>query len=74
MTKHPKTKKPTDADLKSNPLIGGSKGVTMAGITPDELEQSQGANTIEGDVENDTNRQGGIDKATSLNSRRTPHL
>ena len=74
MSKHQKTKKPSDADLKRNPLIGGSKGVTMAGITPDELEQSEGTNTIEGDVENDTNRQGGIDKTSSRNSRRTPHL
>jgi len=74
MSKHQKTKKPSDADLKRNPLIGGSKGVTMAGITPDELEQSEGVNTIEGDVENDTNRQGGIDKASSRNSRRTPHI
>ena len=74
MSKHQKTKKPSDADLKCNPLIGGSKGVTMAGITPDELEQSEGTNTIEGDVENDTNRQGGIDKASSRNSRRTPHI
>jgi len=72
MTKHPKTKKPTDADLKDNPLIGSSKGVTMAGVTPDELEQSEGANSIEGDVENDTNT--GIDKATSRNRRRTPHM
>jgi hypothetical protein len=46
----------------------------MAGVTPDELHESEGANTIEGDVENDTNRQGGIDKATSRNSRRTPHI
>ena len=72
--KHRKTKKPTDADLKGNPLIGGSKGLTRARVTPDELEQSQGTNTIEGDVENDTNRQGGIDKAISRNSRRTPHI
>ena len=74
MSKHQKTKKPSDADLKRNPLIGGSKGVTMAGITPDELEQSEGVNTIEGDVENDPNSQGGIDKASSRNQRRTPHI
>ena len=74
MTKHQKTKKPTDADLKNNPFIGGSKGTTAAGVTPDELEDSQGANTIEGDVQNDTNRYGGIDKAASRNSRRTPHI
>ena len=74
MTKHRKTKKPTDADLKDNPLIGGSKGTTIAGTTPDELEDSEGVNTIEGDVQNDTNKQGGIDKAVSRNSRHTPHI
>ena len=74
MTKHQKTKKPSDLDLRRNPLIGGSKGATMAGVTPDELEQSQGANTIEGDVENEVNPQGGIDKAVSRNARRTPHV
>ena len=74
MAKHQKTKIPTDADLKDNPLVGGSKGVTMAGVTPDELEESEGVNTIEGDAENDTNRQGGIDKADSRNSRRKPHI
>src|SRR5205823_9516034 len=50
-------------DLVRNPLIGGSKGVTMAQAGPDDLDQLAGANTIEGDVENDTNSQGGIDKA-----------
>jgi hypothetical protein len=74
MTKHRKTDKPSNVDLKRNPLIGGSKGTTMAGVTPDELEDSQGANTIEGDVENDPNSQGGIDKARSRNQRRTPHI
>jgi hypothetical protein len=74
MTKHQKTKQPSDLDLHRNPLIGGSKGATMAGVTPDELEQSQGANTIEGDVENDVNPQGGIDKAVGRNARRTPHV
>jgi len=62
MTRHPKSDRPTDADLKGNPLIGGSKGVAMAGVTPDELETLQGENTIEGDVENDVNAQGGVDK------------
>src|SRR5436190_1585762 len=62
MTKHRKTKKPTDKDLENNPLIGASKGTAIAGVTPDELEASKGVNTIEGDVENDTNAQGGIDK------------
>jgi hypothetical protein len=62
MSKHSKTRTPSDADLKSNPFIGGSKGATRAKITPDELEDSEGANTIEGDEANDTNSQGGIDK------------
>lgn len=62
MNKHLKTKMPSDADLKANPLIGGSKGATMAGVSPEELEADEGVNTIEGDRENDTNAQGGIEK------------
>jgi hypothetical protein len=73
MTKHPKLTKPSDTDLKNNPMIGGSKGVTMAQVSPDELEDSQGVNTIEGDVENDTNRHGAVDKSEGRNQRRTPH-
>jgi len=61
-SKQPKTKTPTDADLKGNPLIGGSKGVTASQSTPDDLEDAEGENTIEGDVENDVNEFGGIDK------------
>src|SRR3954465_9781332 len=74
MTKHPKTDKPSEADLKGNPLVGGSKGATMAGVSADEPAQSEGANTIEGDVENDPNRQGGVAKANSRNRRRSPHI
>ena len=59
-TKHPKTKIPSDVDLYRNPLIGGSKGVTMGQATLDDLEEIEGENTIEGDVANDTNPQGGI--------------
>ncbi|HEY3778717.1 MAG TPA: hypothetical protein VGL35_11730 [Rhizomicrobium sp.] len=66
MPKHLKRKSPTDADLKSNPLIGGSKGVRSAGLTPDELEEVQGENTIEGDTENDVTPQGGIGKNETL--------
>jgi len=73
-SKQPKTRKPSDADLKENPLIGGSKGTTMTGTNPDELDESQGESTIEGYVENDTSPQGGIDKASSRNQRRTPHV
>jgi hypothetical protein len=65
MMKHPKSKRPSDADLRNNPLIGGSKGATMAGATSDDLDDSQGANTMEGDLENDVNAAGGIDKRES---------
>ena len=60
--KHIKTSRPNDSDLRGNPLIGGSKGATMAGISAGELEELTGETTIEGDVENDTNSHGGIDK------------
>jgi hypothetical protein len=62
MSKHLNRHGPTDKDLRDNPQIGGSKGATMAGITPDELQDFEGENTFEGDIENDTNAQGGIDK------------
>ena len=61
-TKHVKLNRPTNVDLVRNPLIGGSKGTAMAGVTPDELEEFEGANTFEGDIENDTNPQGGIER------------
>ena len=70
--KHPKLPRPTDVDLVRNPLIGGSKGVTMAQAALDDLEALAGASTIEGDIENDTNAQGGIDKAEVMNRRRGP--
>ena len=69
--KHPKTSKPSDRDLEENPLIGGSKGTTIAGASPDDLDDIQGENTIEGDLENDTTPQGGVDKATSRSGRPT---
>ena len=62
MSKHLQRSVPTDKDLRENPQIGGSKGTTIAGVTPDELEELQGETTFEGDVGNDTNPQGGIDK------------
>jgi len=70
--KHPKTKTPSDADLRANPLIGASKGATMAHATPDDVEHAEGESTFEGDVENDVNPQGGIDKddARGANRRR----
>jgi len=69
-SKHPKLDRPTNVDLVRNPLIGGLKGVTMAQATPEDLEALQGENTIEGDVENDTNTQGGIDKAEAQGDKR----
>ena len=71
-TKHVKLTRPTNVDLHRNPLIGGSKGATMAQVTTDELEEFEGANTFEGDIENDTNPQGGIDKAEVRDRRRGP--
>jgi hypothetical protein len=65
MTRHSKLKRPSDRDIQSNPMIGGSKGATLAGATPDDLEEMQGVNTIEGDLENDPNATGGIDKSES---------
>lgn len=62
MSKHIKTTTPTDADLKGNPLIGGSKGTTAAGISPDDLEASLGETTVEGDNANDTNTYGSVTK------------
>jgi len=73
-TKHVKLNRPTNVDLHRNPLIGGSKGATMAQVTTDELEEFEGANTFEGDIENDTNPQGGIDKAEVRDRRRGPPL
>ncbi|MCK1323720.1 MULTISPECIES: hypothetical protein [Bradyrhizobium] len=60
--KQPKLYAPTEKDMQNNPMIGGSKGATMAGISPEDLEDALGENTIEGDVENDVNAAGGIDK------------
>lgn len=72
MSKHQKMPRPGDVDLKTNPMIGGSKAVTRAHATPDDLEGAQGVNTIEGDQANDTNPQGGIDKDVKR-GRGTPH-
>ena len=55
---HPKTRVPSDADLKGNPGIGESKGTTIAGEDPASIEAD---NTVEGDVANDPNPQGGVD-------------
>lgn len=61
-SKQPKLYRPSEKDMRDNPLIGGSKGATMGGISPDDLEDALGENTIEGDRENDVSIGGGIDK------------
>jgi len=63
MSKHAKTEKPTDADLKGNPLIGGSKGATMGQASPEDMDAIKGDNTIEGDRENDVTSHGGLGKS-----------
>lgn len=64
MSKQIKTTVPTDADLKGNPMIGQSQGVT-----PDDLEDIEGDTTVEGDTANGTNAQGGIDKNEGATTR-----
>ncbi len=59
-SKHPKTK-PGDrprSDLDVDPGIGSSKGTTMSGEDPRDLD---GGSTFEGDVMNQTTREGGAD-------------
>jgi hypothetical protein len=45
-------------DLRRNPGIGQSKGAYATGERPEEIE---GDNTVEGDVENDTDAAGRVD-------------
>lgn len=54
---HPKTKTPNDKDLRINPGIGQSKGLSRFTGDDDII----GDMTEEGDVSNETNRYGGID-------------
>ncbi len=59
--KHPKLKPGADVpgdDAKYNPGIGSSKGMFATGADPEIIA---GENTVEGDVENDTTPQGGVD-------------
>jgi len=56
-SKHFKTRKPSDADLREDPGIGQSKGLDRF-TGADEIA---GDNTEEGDVGNDTTRFGGVD-------------
>lgn len=58
-SKHPKTK-PEErprSDLTVDLGIGRSKGTTMTGEDPRDLD---GGSTFEGDVENQTTREGGV--------------
>ena len=55
---HLKTRTPSDADLAGNPGIGSSKGTTIAGEDAGIIE---GDSSFEGDVENETTPQGGVD-------------
>ena len=59
-SKHPKSK-PGDrprSDLDVDPGIGTSKGTTISGENPRDLD---GGSTFEGDVMNETTREGGVD-------------
>jgi hypothetical protein len=60
-TKHQKfgDKSPFTSDLERNPGIGQSPGSFATGEDPELLE---GENTVEGDVDNDANAQGGINE------------
>ena len=62
MSKHPPAGHEPDPlpadDLETNPGIGQSKGTTIAGEDP---SIAAGDNTVEGDVENDVTRSGGVD-------------
>lgn len=57
---HPKTRRPTDKDLQTNPGIGTSKGATQRDETFEDEDGLDGENTFEGDVGNDTTPQGGV--------------
>lgn len=58
-SKHDKGPSPFPDDLERNPGIGQSKG----GTRPEDLD---GANTIEGDVENDVDPRTGAVRADQL--------
>ncbi|TGQ37329.1 MULTISPECIES: hypothetical protein [unclassified Mesorhizobium] len=65
-TRHPKSKRPSDADLRNNPGIGTSKGTIKEG---DDVEL-EGDSTIEGDVENDTTAAGGINPRQKMRTNK----
>jgi hypothetical protein len=53
-SQQPKPAEPSDADLRGNPGIGSSKG------NSNDSDPSDGDNTFEGDVLNDTTSSGGV--------------
>lgn len=59
--KHPKSSGdgPFQSDLDRNPGIGQSKGAFATGEDPEEIEAD---NTVEGDTENETRDDGGVDE------------
>ena len=70
-SKHPRSGEETvelQDDLERNPGIGQSKGLfaRAAGIDPELIE---GDNTIEGDVDNDAGRAGGINPKLGRTNR-----
>jgi hypothetical protein len=60
-TTHPKSggEGPFTSDLERNPGISQSKGSFAADEHPELLE---GENTVEGDIDNDANAQGGVNE------------
>ncbi|MGF7152009.1 hypothetical protein FHS96_005677 [Sphingomonas zeicaulis] len=47
-----------DEDLEENPGIGQSQGAYASG---EELDDAEGQNTVEGDIESDPQRAGSVD-------------
>lgn len=58
-SRHDKTEKPSDKDLRINPGIGQSKGLNRFTGDDDILGEA----TEEGDVSNETTPNGGVDPA-----------
>jgi hypothetical protein len=56
-SKYDKGQSPFADDLERNPGIGQSKGSFMTGIPPEETE---GENTVEGDIDNDSTATDGV--------------
>jgi len=57
-SKHDKWREsPFQSDLKRNPGIGQSKGTFATGL---DIEEIEGENTVEGDIENDPSPSGAV--------------